>query len=271
MWDDVVQSNETAERVVAAQMAARGQPAYRCGHYAEWLEYGYLQQGREQDALDLLAACERDALQIVAWFRQHPQTQIGSYKTPAALEARLRTSLTFMRGMAAVDSPRYRKEFAKRTPAGGHLGREAGWVHFGHGLAQAATGDLVAARQSLLAVQGVIKQAPDADEAASTSGYLHVMERMLDGAIAHAEGRTDAALASVADAAARFDTIPFDFGPPATLKPPHELAGEILLAAGRAEEALREFDLALKWAPKRALSLAGRARAQSLVAGHQAR
>ena len=42
------------------------------------------------------------------------------------------------------------------------------------------------------------------------------------------------------------------------MKPPHELAGEMLLAARRPKEALAEFDAALKMAPNRALSLLGR-------------
>jgi predicted Zn-dependent protease len=84
---------------------------------------------------------------------------------------------------------------------------------------------------------------------------------MLEAAIAQAQGKTDLALVKTAEAAKLYDATPFDFGPPVPLKPPHEMAGEILLAAGRPTEALGEFDLALKWAPLRAASLLGRARA----------
>ena len=45
------------------------------------------------------------------------------------------------------------------------------------------------------------------------------------------------------------------------VKPAHELAGEILLAAGRSADARREFDAALAQAPGRSLSLLGLARA----------
>ena len=60
--------------------------------------------------------------------------------------------------------------------------------------------------------------------------------------------------------------MPFDFGPPATIKPVHELAGDLLLASGRAEEAAREYALALKWAPRRALSETGLAHARDASA-----
>jgi hypothetical protein len=96
--------------------------------------------------------------------------------------------------------------------------------------------------------------------------YLRIMAQMLQGAIAQANGRSDEAVAAATEAARRFDKLPFDFGPPATLKPPHEFAGEALLQAGRPKEALAQFDLSLKTAPKRALSLQGRERALAAMA-----
>src|SRR5678815_4228034 len=57
MWDDVVAANETAIGVVNRRRAARSQPAQACGHYSYWLEYGYLQQGRRDEARRVLDAC----------------------------------------------------------------------------------------------------------------------------------------------------------------------------------------------------------------------
>jgi len=62
-------------------------------------------------------------------------------------------------------------------------------------------------------------------------------------------------------ASADYDAQPFDFGPPATVKPPRELLGELLLAAGHKDEARAQFERALVSAPERRLSLAGRAQA----------
>jgi len=53
------------------------------------------------------------------------------------------------------------------------------------------------------------------------------------------------------------------------VKPAHELFGEMLLEAGRAGEAQREFARALELAPKRALSLLGLGRAAA-AAGDRA-
>ncbi len=50
MWDDVVDANVNAMRVVDEHARAAGEPEIDCGHYDIWLEYGYYQQGRVKDA-----------------------------------------------------------------------------------------------------------------------------------------------------------------------------------------------------------------------------
>src|SRR6267143_6976787 len=49
MWDDVVKANETAMVVVNQLRQKAGKPPLKCGHYNEWLEYGYMQQSRVAD------------------------------------------------------------------------------------------------------------------------------------------------------------------------------------------------------------------------------
>ncbi|MEA2488962.1 MAG: hypothetical protein QOH21_754, partial [Acidobacteriota bacterium] len=62
MWQDVIDANRRAIDVVNAQRAARGKPTTDCGHYPIWLHYGYLQQGRADDARKALAACRASAM-----------------------------------------------------------------------------------------------------------------------------------------------------------------------------------------------------------------
>jgi hypothetical protein len=54
-------------------------------------------------------------------------------------------------------------------------------------------------------------------------------------------------------------------GPPALIKPSHELYGEILLRARRAKEAAEQFSISLLRQPNRARSLIGRARAAAMA------
>src|SRR5438132_3464491 len=59
MWDEEVKANETAIAVGNCLRQKAGGPPVRCGHYNEWLEYGYLQQGRVADARRVLEGCRQ--------------------------------------------------------------------------------------------------------------------------------------------------------------------------------------------------------------------
>ena len=62
-------------------------------------------------------------------------------------------------------------------------------------------------------------------------------------------------------------TRPFEFGPPASPKPPHELLAEVLLGLGRLEEAEAAFREALNFTPGRTPSVEGLAEVRSRRAG----
>jgi hypothetical protein len=55
--------------------------------------------------------------------------------------------------------------------------------------------------------------------------------------------------------------MPAEFGPPAVVKPSHELLAGLLLESGRAAEAVPEFQRALALAPGRSGALLGLGRA----------
>jgi Tfp pilus assembly protein PilF len=59
-------------------------------------------------------------------------------------------------------------------------------------------------------------------------------------------------------------------GPPGIIKPSHELFGEILLRAGKPEQAMQRFKAALLRQPNRARSLLGVARAAAQMGDRQA-
>jgi hypothetical protein len=61
MWDDVIKANETAMTVVNRSREKMGKGPAWCGHINEWLEYGYLQQGRVADARRVLEGCRQIA------------------------------------------------------------------------------------------------------------------------------------------------------------------------------------------------------------------
>jgi hypothetical protein len=85
---------------------------------------------------------------------------------------------------------------------------------------------------------------------------LHGLQQLRDG-------KTEAGLATLRQAAADETALPYEFGPPTILKPGNELLGEVLLELGRPADARQAFDAALQLAPGRLQSLEGRKRSQA--------
>ncbi len=271
-WDDVVAANVNAERVVRAQLKAAGKPDYACGHYAEWLEYAYFQQGRERDGMRVLDDCLRTAPTAIAWSQAHPDLAIGSARTPALFKARLDTSTVEMRGTAMIESRAQRAAAGSRDIDLSDVGSMRGWAALARGLQRAGDGDVAQARRHLAALEVVQADArADAAGEAKTNTQLAVMHDMLAGAIAQAAGDKAGARRLLESADAAWDTLPFDFGPPTTSKPAHELHGDILLAQGEPRSALAQYEIVLKAAPQRRLALRGRARALSALGDPAAR
>ena len=114
-----------------------------------------------------------------------------------------------------------------------------------------------AARADLTA----LNRTPPAPETGYVDSVPEILDKELAAAFRQAEGALDGAIALMREAVSVEDAMPLEFGPPAVVKPSHELLGEMLLQAGRSREAQTEFARALRLAPKRALALRGLARA----------
>ena len=266
MWDDVVAANERSSELTYAQERAAGKPTVACGHYPEWLQYGYYQQGRRRDARKQLDDCLRDAPVAVAWLGAHPGQQIHMEKTPEGLKAYLDIERITMRATMLVETA------APGVPVPLPLadieaaGRAAGMDAFAVGSAAITDGNAAVAQEQLTRMRDLAGQPRPASETLlHLTEYLGIGADMLEAMIAQRAGKHDAAHTLAARAAASDDALPFAFGPPATFKPPHELAGELLLADKQPQAALAQFDLALKTAPKRSESLLGRARALKAI------
>jgi tetratricopeptide (TPR) repeat protein len=264
MWQDVVTANENALRVIASERMAAQRPMVTCGHYAEWLQYGYYQVGRQQDAQKMLAQCLDEGRAALDWYRAHPDQAGGA--SLASRKARFDESVVGMRAVALVESEADRAQNVAIALDISDIGRAAGWDLFARGFAAARAGDAATASADLGALQAIVQQPPGEEDMPTQTDYLRIMALLLQGAIAQAKGQSDEAIASASEAARRYDALPFDFGPPVPVKPPHEFVGELLLQAGRPKEAVAAFDLSLKSAPSRALSLQGRERALAAMA-----
>ncbi len=264
MWDAVVEANIQAMKVVDDQSLAAGRPVLDCGHYAIWLQYGYDQQGRHEDAYRVLTSCQNTGKQAADAMDAHPGHSTSSPHASQRRADRTNTSLVTMRGTAVVEAGHGNTPAASLVIDTASLGPEAGWDAFTTGYAAAQRGDIPAAQTAqnrLLQITQTYHA--DAKAEKETATYLDILSEELGGLIAGKTGDMPAAIKQVQRAATTYDSMAFDFGPPPILKPPQELLGELLLKDGKPKQACEAFDSSLKRAPNRSLSLLGLARAQN--------
>lgn len=245
MWDDVVSQNEIA--------AGADHAAWTPTHYTYWLGYGYLQQGRYAEALR--------HLDLV-----HRTMAMGHGNVPALLVE--------MCGDYIVTTERWDSTCLGWTDVdlSGMRTRDKALGSFLQGYSALRRGDRATAERQLTAMSALVPPLPtgEGDRGRGTTGdpVPYILEKELRGALMQSSGDVHGAVALLREAGTLEDAMPFEFGPPVTVKPSHELLGEVLLQAGRSREAEVEFTRALRLAPKRARALIGLARAAA-AAGDQ--
>ena len=221
MWDDVIAANE-------ASWKASGGTSY---HALHWLEYGYLQAGRREEAERCLSEMER--------------------AVAGDASERAWDHLAWMRAAALVDAPDDAHAAGIRIPGEKLSGDARAADAFATGFSALRRGKPAEAKEAVAVLDGVAAGAGEGREAAS------VLRDELRGALLAAEGQSDEAIRLVGEAAAREEKMPYGYGPPDPVKPARELLGEVLLAAGNKPEARKAFQAELERAPRRRLSLAG--------------
>jgi len=249
MWDDVVEVNIRADAVSDRNLAARSLPPTSCGHYNEWLMYGYQQQGRYSDADNLLMGCFDQA---------HDE------RLPAGMRRAATRSYAYMRSLNLADTREWDgKPATSEVDVTGSPMSVQLMQAWGSGVAAVHRGDRSAAEQRY----AFIKDNGGTVETEWESPYVPVWEGTLNAQLLAAAGDSGGALHAAAAAAEYEASLPVDFGPPIAFKPARELEGELLLEQGRAADAMAAFQMALARTPNRILSLAGYARA-AVAAGN---
>jgi len=260
MWDAVVASNQSSWDAVAARVTREGWSVERNNYHALlWQHYALLQEGRYREATRLLARMGRD-------HAQSRSTRTGSH-------------LALMRAAHAVSTGAFTTLPAAPAAVGLRLSA-ASSIDFTKGLAALAAGELEAVAEAAVAIQARIAEALQGERTRRQATYARVgnvrtaaaeiMALELEALVAERKGDLASALLKANQAASREDEMPAGFGPPVPAKPSRELLGEILLRAGRAEEALAQLERALERTPRRATTLVDLGHA-ALASGHQAR
>jgi tetratricopeptide (TPR) repeat protein len=253
MWKDVVQANETAMRVVNEQLAAQGKPASHCGHYAYWLEYGYLETSQTDKAKQVIQGCREDASKSVMSDRAKNVTDPDDSKL---------FSYTAMKNRFLVDTAQWDSDSAFPLPTPGENPMLRFSQAYGRGLAAAEKGDLTAARKSLSDMDALLPRLPemfDRDGSAPDEPERLVPaieQQQVQALILAGDGKLDEAVVIARKAAEEEMRLPYAFGPPDPAKPSYELLAELLLKQNQPRLALEACRQSLLRAPNRRQSLA---------------
>jgi tetratricopeptide (TPR) repeat protein len=259
MWDEVVAANEIAVKKSNEDSERRGGPKSGCGHYNEWLLYGYLQQGRFNDAKNAVNACRET---VVSRASTPPKPAMPGMRNPAFY---LPSSFVSMWGRYVLDTEDWKGEVAGWTVPMGSSATPVMTRDYIEGLAAAEQNQMDAARGAL---ERVKKDVPGAGKEMIEAGMpdasfkmvSDIIQDQLNGMILLGEGKSDQAVSMLRQAAKLEEELPFAFGPPEIDKPSRELLGEVLLKLKRPKEAYPEFQAALARTPRRTASLLGLAR-----------
>lgn len=245
MWDDVVAANEAAVKVANAMRAERAGSARSWGHYNYWLLYGYLQQGREERARELLQAAYAEA-QAAGKAPEDPleldpdRSLVGSVVQMWAryvIETRGWDSdvanWNFMSGEAY--DPNLTISYIKAMQAAhGSQAAQAGQFH----------GQFRSLRSALEAEIG--RQAEKAPGDLLYLERLKVLDQEILAAIEWARGDTGKAVQFAREASRLEEAMPFSFGPPFVDLPSAELIGDLLMASRQYGEAAEAYELQLQ-------------------------
>ena len=246
-WDAVIRGNlRAAEAALATPAGDAGQFVWdEFPHAIEYLVYAYLQQGRD----DLAAA------------------HVKRLRDTKRLEPTFKTAfhLASTGARFALERHAWREAMSlpPREPA--TLNWNAfQWAEavtwFARGLGSAHERDLESGRAAA-------KRLAELETAAGASGEpvfartIGVLRLGVDAWIAHARGKRDSSVALMRAAVALEESTPKPPVTPAPTIPASELLGDLLLAQGRASDALVAYEHSLARYPRRLNSLLGAARA----------
>lgn len=242
MWEDSIRAN-TDSMKTARDSGAGGY------HPLHWLQHGYLQLGKIDDAARTLATIEEDNKRAPT---NYARTHLAMCRATMLVETRGAGPASTMEPVSSTGINSI-SAFSNHDVA--------------IGLEFVRRKDAASARQSLASLRNRSEAARSKVVADSVDRYstvprsdieaAPVMEKILEASIDYLAGDREGAVKKIVAAAEEEDKLIFEYGPPAIVKPAWEAAGEMLLEMGRKAEAAEAFRRALKRYPNRRLSNEG--------------
>ena len=252
MWQESIESNIASEQTAQAWIAKSrpGATAFDALHAMDYLEYAYLQVGRDDKAREVVdraaKATSFDSPELAAGYA------LAAIPARYALERRAWTEAAALQvkpGTYAWDKHPYAEAI----------------VHFARAVGAARAGDLETAGQAE-AKLAAIKTSLEGRKGFDWATQVEVQRRAAAGWIAHAQKKDDKAIELLRSAADLEDTSDKHPVSPGSILPAREQLADLLADLGRPAEALAEYETSLKSAPRRLNTFDGAARAAERAA-----
>jgi hypothetical protein len=242
-WQDSIDTN-----IASAEAARRMKVPAEELHAMDYQMYAYLQQAQDDAAKRLLddLAAARDRLRGPGTASAAPPLA-GAYAV-AAIPARYALERQAWADAAALD-----------VVAGAFANAEA-LTWFAKGIGAARMKDLNGARAAISALEQLRAKLEQAGEVYWTE-QVKIQHLGASAWAAFADGRTEAALKLMGEAADREDRTEKNAVTPGPIAPAREMLGEMLLLTKQPAPAFAAFETTLKKEPNRYRALAGAAEA----------
>jgi hypothetical protein len=251
MWDEVVSSNENSYQASLNRMERKGLGNDARGYHAyHWLEYGYLQQGREEDARKLVE-------DMVIYARETPSR-------------RARAHLVFLKGTYLVETEDWTSEIADIEVEIKDLNVSTrSQYRFLEGMKAYALGDMHALerqiaelekdhqKESYLVTYDSATFCSGANRDDTTPSMLvetEITMEQLKAMKSQLNDDPETTEMHLKRAVELEEGLSYSYGPPVIQKPTHELYADWLMTQGRVQEAKEQYENTLKRAPKRRLA-----------------
>ncbi len=251
LWEESIQSNRaSAAAAKDYEMKSHMDGAWdQHLHALDYLEYAYLQQGRDFEAK--LVVEEISAVQ-----KAMPENLTAAYAL-ASIPARYaieRGHWSEARSLEPhpIDFPWHRFPWPEAT------------VHFARALGATRSGDTAGAQRDLEKLESLHNDLVQAKEA-YWADQVEILRREAAAWLAHAKGKDEDSLALMHSAAELEDSTDKHPATPGSIVPARELLGDLLLELHNPAQALGEFEASLRASPNRLNGLYGAARAAELA------
>ena len=232
MWDLVSAHNQSAYDAARA-LWDPGDSVGDAVHSLDWGQYGDLQRG--------------DYAKGKTWIARLQMIIDESEGAGRAV-----SSLPLLRARYVVETEEWKVEPVTADSSPHQL--------LATGLSAIRLGDVGTAERAEAELE---RRAMDKGTSAVARRGVRIMHKEVAALVAAANGRGARATALMDEAIAVVETMRLPNGAANPVKPPYELYGELLLAAGRPAEAAEKFERSLLRMPNRARSLLGAARASA--------